>query len=151
MRGRWRSTPGSGTPRRTCTCGRCYALRRNRSGSSADPRWPEGRRPALTDVVEAERPEVERTLRERVSDPRARLGLADPLDGKERLQLLDLEVHRPVDHVLEGFEVGVRVHPAVEHVVRHGLVDLPAADERLEESERGGGIEVRGHGRDGLE
>src|SRR5208282_6606784 len=94
-------------------------------------------RPAdLPDVVEAERAQVQRALRERVADPRARLGFRDTADGEERLQLLDLQVDRAVDHVLERFEVRLGVHPRLELVVRGGPVDASPADERLEETER---------------
>src|SRR5947209_12827442 len=90
------------------------------------PRWASARAPAganpmpadgdppSPDSLELERADHERLVRELVRDPVVGLDFPEADDLERRLLLVRLEVDRTVDHVFEGLERLVRVHPALQ-------------------------------------
>src|SRR5437016_423376 len=112
------------------------------------PRWASARAPAganpmpadgdppSPDSLELERADHERLVRELVRDPVVGLDFPEADDLERRLLLVRLEVDRTVDHLFEGLERLVRVHPALQGDHGHGFRLPKPVHETLEEVHR---------------
>ena len=69
-------------------------------------------------MIQRERSYVQSLLAVRIPHVGAGLDVAYTLHGKERLELLDLEVYRSIHHVAEHLDVRVLVHTLLDQVAR---------------------------------